>query len=162
VRWTLLVLVALVAAGTWWKLDIHADDRALGAPRFYCPMHPQIRSPNPGNCPICFMTLEPMPDEHRGHPAPPASASATPAAHARTVAPVMLTLERRQAIGVTTAQVTRRSVARELRLNAVVEALEKAVSEVRVRTPGFVERVAPIETGQSVRPGEALVWLYSP
>ncbi|CAN7661855.1 copper-translocating P-type ATPase [Bosea sp. LjRoot9] len=30
------------------------------APTIYtCPMHPQIRQPAPGNCPICGMTLEP-------------------------------------------------------------------------------------------------------
>ncbi|WP_169680636.1 copper-translocating P-type ATPase [Rhizobium sp. 57MFTsu3.2] len=31
-----------------------------GEPVIYtCPMHPQIRQPGPGNCPICGMTLEP-------------------------------------------------------------------------------------------------------
>ena len=27
---------------------------------FTCPMHPQIRQPTPGNCPICGMSLEPV------------------------------------------------------------------------------------------------------
>ncbi len=27
---------------------------------YTCPMHPEIRQPAPGNCPICGMTLEPM------------------------------------------------------------------------------------------------------
>ena len=27
---------------------------------YTCPMHPQIRQPQPGNCPICGMTLEPL------------------------------------------------------------------------------------------------------
>src|SRR5512144_1795252 len=27
---------------------------------YTCPMHPQIRQPMPGNCPICGMTLEPL------------------------------------------------------------------------------------------------------
>jgi Cu+-exporting ATPase len=27
---------------------------------YTCPMHPEIRQPQPGNCPICGMTLEPM------------------------------------------------------------------------------------------------------
>jgi P-type Cu+ transporter len=27
---------------------------------YTCPMHPQIRQPKPGNCPICGMALEPM------------------------------------------------------------------------------------------------------
>ena len=160
VRWALLALVAAVAAGTWWVLVLHSDPVVQGAPRFYCPMHPQIRSPVPGNCPICFMKLEPIPDERKGNA--PLAASSGPADRPRPLAPIMLSLERRQAIGVSTVPVTRRKVARELRLPAVIEALEKAVSEVRVRTPGFVERVAPVETGQSVKAGQPLLWLYSP
>jgi P-type Cu+ transporter len=32
---------------------------------YTCPMHPQIRQPGPGNCPICGMTLEPeLPTGH--------------------------------------------------------------------------------------------------
>jgi Cu(I)/Ag(I) efflux system membrane fusion protein len=160
VRWIMLVLVAFVAAGTWWTLVLHDDHAVQGAPRFYCPMHPQIRSPVPGSCPICFMTLEPIPEERQQ--APLAKGSAGPADRPRPLASVMLSVERRQAIGVATAAVTRRSLARELRLSAVIEPFEKAVSEVRVRTPGFVERVAPVETGQNVRAGQPLVWLYSP
>ena len=35
-----------------------ADDRvATGI--YTCPMHPEIRQPAPGNCPICGMALEP-------------------------------------------------------------------------------------------------------
>jgi P-type Cu+ transporter len=33
---------------------------APGAVIYTCPMHPQIRRPGPGNCPICGMTLEPV------------------------------------------------------------------------------------------------------
>ena len=78
------------------------------------------------------------------------------------LADVMLTLERRQSIGVGTAAATRRAVSRELRLPTLIEAPERAVSELRVRTPGFVERVAPVETGQRVTAGTALVYLYAP
>jgi P-type Cu+ transporter len=42
----------------------------LAAPEgtiYTCPMHPQIRRPGPGNCPICGMTLEPeMPSLKEG------------------------------------------------------------------------------------------------
>jgi Cu(I)/Ag(I) efflux system membrane fusion protein len=162
VRWILLALVAAVAAGTWWTLVIHSEPTVQGEPRFYCPMHPQIRSPVPGNCPICFMTLEPIPDERRKQVPPAGSSGPRPSGRPAPLASIMLSLERRQAIGVATTPVTRRSVARELRLSAVIEPLEKAVSEVRVRTPGFVERVAPVETGQTVKAGQPLVWLYSP
>ncbi|WP_010490714.1 heavy metal translocating P-type ATPase [Pseudomonas sp. S9] len=32
--------------------------RASGSAEYTCPMHPEIRQPQPGNCPICGMTLE--------------------------------------------------------------------------------------------------------
>jgi len=38
-------------------------------------MHPQIRSPEPGVCPICHMNLEPIPDERRNQSASAASTS---------------------------------------------------------------------------------------
>lgn len=31
---------------------------AIGTAEYTCPMHPEIRQPKPGNCPICGMTLE--------------------------------------------------------------------------------------------------------
>ena len=37
-----------------------AGTPAPGGVIFTCPMHPQIRQPVPGNCPICGMTLEPL------------------------------------------------------------------------------------------------------
>jgi Cu+-exporting ATPase len=37
----------------------NSAESAPGGPIFICPMHPEIRRPAPGNCPICGMTLEP-------------------------------------------------------------------------------------------------------
>ncbi|HEX6957288.1 MAG TPA: copper-translocating P-type ATPase, partial [Ferrovibrio sp.] len=42
----------------------HSDKNAPGGPMpagtiYTCPMHPQIRQPGPGHCPICGMALEP-------------------------------------------------------------------------------------------------------
>jgi Cu(I)/Ag(I) efflux system membrane fusion protein len=175
VRWVLLALVASVAAGTVYRFVLAPERAAAGPDRFYCPMHPQIRSAARGSCPICYMSLEPIPEE-RGkgalhdagtpHDSGAPHDAAAPKLDAGTQPPgladVMLTLERRQSIGVGTAAATRRAVSRELRLPTVIEAPERAVSELRVRTPGFVERVAPIETGQRVAAGTPLVYLYSP
>ncbi len=176
VRWVLLVLVASVAAVSVYRFALAPERAASGPDRFYCPMHPQIRSASPGSCPICYMTLEPIPEE-RGQGAvhdagaPHDAEAPHDAAHSAKLAAgtkppdladVMLTLQRRQSIGVGTTAATRRAVSRELRLPTVIEAPERAVSELRVRTPGFVERVAPIETGQRVAAGAPLVYLYAP
>jgi RND family efflux transporter MFP subunit len=165
VRWVLFALVAIVAATTWWKYVFHTENGGAGPDAYYCPMHPQIRSAVPGTCPICFMTLEPIPEERKmpGHVhAPAVQPAPLPGQAPAELANVMLTDERRRAAGVSTSPVTRRSVARELHLPAEIEASEKAVSELRVRSAGFVERVAPIETGQKVQAGQPLVWIYSP
>lgn len=37
----------------------YSTQAGLGA-EYTCPMHPEIRQPSPGNCPICGMTLEPV------------------------------------------------------------------------------------------------------
>ncbi|WP_075791988.1 heavy metal translocating P-type ATPase [Massilia putida] len=44
-------------------VDSGKPEPAPAAPEgaiYTCPMHPEIRQPQPGNCPICGMTLEPM------------------------------------------------------------------------------------------------------
>ena len=44
-------------------IGLAANEPAPAAPEgtiYTCPMHPEIRQPQPGNCPICGMTLEPM------------------------------------------------------------------------------------------------------
>lgn len=59
VRWLLLLGTMLAAAGAWWSF-VHTDPALAHAPKFQCPMHPQITSPDPGECPICHMNLEPI------------------------------------------------------------------------------------------------------
>jgi Cu(I)/Ag(I) efflux system membrane fusion protein len=170
VRWLLLLAVAAVAASTWWTYVLHPEPTTAATDAYYCPMHPQIRAGAPGTCPICFMKLEPIPAERR---APDAKSSAMPVVASPAAPPqpsaappgladVMLTVERRQSVGIAVTAVTLREAGRELRLPAVIEAPEGAVSEVRVRVSGFVERVAPVETGSRVRAGQALAYVYSP
>ncbi len=40
--------------------DAAADIAVDGAVEYTCPMHPEIRQPGPGACPICGMALEPV------------------------------------------------------------------------------------------------------
>lgn len=170
-RWIMLLVVAAVAAGTWWTLVLH--DRAPvagGAPgasseaevdRFFCPMHPQVRSPHPGSCPICGMTLLPLAE--RGPADSSASAPMAESAKApEGLAPVMLTTERRQLAGVATKAAARRSVTSSARLPAVVDVPDSARSDVRTRVAAYIEGVAKVEVGDRVKAGQALVWLTAP
>ncbi len=165
VRWLLFLAVGATAATTWWTLVLQSDAPTAGEPRYYCPMHPEITSHDPGTCPICFMTLEPIPEE-RASPVAPSEAhhahEAMPGDTPEGTAPVMLTTERIQASGIRVVPVAQRGAAREVRWPAVVEALEGARAEVRVRTDAFVERLAVRESGVHVRRGQVLAWVVAP
>ena len=168
VRWVIFAVMALVAAGTWYVFELREEPAAEGPDRFYCPMHPQIRAHDPGTCPICFMKLEPIPDERIASSPPPAasaSASAAPPAAPGDVPPgtrqVMLTTERQQKVGIAIVEASEESVSRELRFSAVVDSPQRAMSEVRVRTEAFVEQVNPAEIGQPIKGGEPMVWIHA-
>jgi Cu(I)/Ag(I) efflux system membrane fusion protein len=84
VRWAILAvaLAAAVVTNARW-LGEGRHEPASAVARWYCPMHPQITSDVPGECPICHMTLEPIPPERAagapartGAPAPSAIVAA--------------------------------------------------------------------------------------
>lgn len=163
VRWLLVVLAASVCVFSWWSFA-RADGTAASAPRFFCPMHPQVKSHDPGECPICQMTLEPIPVERKKpkRSAPVASAAAS-SGLPPDVAPLLeLSLARTQAINVRTREARLLPGSGKLTLPAVVEAQERGRAEVHVRSSGFVERVAVRETGAVVKAGQELFALYSP
>ncbi|MBL9105945.1 MAG: efflux RND transporter periplasmic adaptor subunit [Myxococcales bacterium] len=75
VRWLLLAGAFAAACAAWWSYA-HADPTLAHAPRYQCPMHPQITSADPGECPICHMNLEPIADDRAAEPAPTPAPSA--------------------------------------------------------------------------------------
>src|SRR2546421_9798223 len=71
VRWCLLGLAAIVAISAWWSYataELQSVSVTQNA-KYHCPMHPQIVSDQPGECPICHMRLEPI-ASHRAGAAP--------------------------------------------------------------------------------------------
>ena len=167
VRWALLGLVTLLAAYTVWTFwgpqqDGHAAHEEA---RYYCPMHPQIRSPEPGECPICHMNLEPIPEERRNAPAASSAQANQPAPSASSpsnVTPVTLSEEKQRAVGLATSVVESAAVGDRLRVPGVISAPETGLAQARVRAPGFVEQVAVRQTGVRVTRGQPLAFIYSP
>lgn len=175
VRWILLAAVSALASHTTWtywgppsraRHDARAD-------RYYCPMHPQIRSGDPGECPICHMSLEPIPAERQQGNADPLTSRTADDAGGLTVptpdagalpalVPIVVALDRQQSIGVSTALVTSVRSAAQLRLPGVVEVPENATTRVHVRAAGYLERAAVRQTGVRVARGQVLAWVFSP
>jgi membrane fusion protein, copper/silver efflux system len=91
VRWALVGLMAVAAAGAWIH---HATTSGVLAEtaRFHCPMHPTVVQPRQGECPICGMDLVPVPaGSAKGATAAatavPAAAPGAPAAATQADAP---------------------------------------------------------------------------
>src|SRR3954465_1050047 len=78
------------------------------------------------------------------------------------LAPVQLTPEGMQNIGVKTGMVERRSISDDIRATGTVDINERLVSYVQVRFRGYIRKVFASATYQYVRQGEPLFTIYSP
>ncbi|HKF50662.1 MAG TPA: FixH family protein [Terracidiphilus sp.] len=98
---------------------------------------------------------------------PEAPAKASPEAESApamepTLAPVQLSPQRMQQIGVTTAIAERKIVNDELQAPGTVDIDEQKLSYVQTRFPGWIQAVFANATYQYVRKGEPLFTVYSP
>jgi len=60
-RWLVLLLSVALHAQTVPAVPATQAAATVAPDRFWCPMHPNVRSPLEGSCPICRMTLVPIP-----------------------------------------------------------------------------------------------------
>ena len=81
---------------------------------------------------------------------------------APTLAPVQLSPQRLQAIGVKTATVELRQISDQLRAPGNVDINEQQISYVQTRFPGWIQKVFANATYQYVRKGQPLFTIYSP
>ena len=114
-------------------------------------MHPQVRLPNPGECPICSMPLVPaaMPKKS-GDTDPGGEPMLELSEHARAMA------------SVETVAIERRRLSREIRAVGKVQYNESALSTITSRVDGYIERLFIDYTGVEVKAGDHLVEIYSP
>ena len=77
------------------------------------------------------------------------------------LAPVQLSPERLQRIGVKFAEVTRQAVQDEIRVTGTVDVSEERLAYVQTRFPGWIQKVFADATYQYVRKGQPLFTIYS-
>lgn len=109
-----------------------------------CPMHPSVRSADPGACPICGMDLIPVTQG------------------SLQSGEVVVDEGRRQRIGVRVEPVTRSSLSVPIRAVGTVKYDETQLQDVSLKVGGWVRQLKVNATGEAVRRGQVLFTLYSP
>ena len=112
-----------------------------------CSMHPQIRQGEPGDCPICGMDLIPL-DNDDGEELDPMAVSMSPTAM--------------QLADIRTAAVGTMDPVKSVRLNGKVQEDERLVFSQSSHIPGRIEKLMVNFTGEFVRKGQAIAYIYSP
>ncbi|GIW72799.1 MAG: hypothetical protein KatS3mg102_2341 [Planctomycetota bacterium] len=140
---------ALAAAAPVLRMlqDLLAPERgaAEAGVWFTCPMHPEIRLPQPGECPICGMTLV----EVKGEARPRGST-------------VQLTPRKVQLGGVRTAEVARRPLVAVIDTVGRIAYDERKLASVAAWVSGRIEALHVDFTGVTIGAGHPLVDLFSP
>lgn len=154
-----VLLLAGVAAAVLF-ITLTGDDAGGGAPApagqvWTCSMHPQVRLPRSGKCPICSMPLILTKS---------AAPAAKPGESAAAEPEVMLTLSdhARAMASVETVPVERRAITHEIRAVGKVRYNESALAVINSRVEGYIEKLYVDFTGVQVKKGDHLVEIYSP
>lgn len=151
------ILFAGIAAALVF-VSLSCDDAGSPAPAgqvWTCSMHPQVRLPKSGKCPICSMPLiltkatAPTPKKE-GQASEAPEAMLTLSEHARAMA------------SVETVPVQRRQITHEIRAVGKVQYNESALAVINSRVEGYIEKLYVDFTGVQVKKGDHLVEIYSP
>lgn len=111
-----------------------------------CSMHPQIRQPEPGLCPICEMDLIPASE----------SSGSDSMVFEMTDEAVKLAQVQTVTIGGSSA------AAQKLELNGVIREDERRIYHQVSHFPGRIERLELQFTGEAVKRGQRIATIYSP
>ena len=153
-RTILFVVIAVgvaVLAGIVWQFGRRGGPGAEIAGQVWtCSMHPQVRLPRPGKCPICEMPLIPATQQPTTNTNTNSHPVVQLSEHARSMAAVETTL------------VERRPLEAQLRAVGRVQPNETTLAAVVSRVDGYVERLFVNFTGVQVRQGDHLAEIYSP
>lgn len=162
-----IVIVVLIGAafalGYWMggrggpspKPEIHPGEHAAHEQKegivWTCSMHPQIRLPAPGKCPICFMDLIPATKDAK-----------TGDIEALSLRQITLSPDARKLAEVAVEPVVRRSVAVETRMVGKVDYDETRQGYITTWMAGRIDKLYVDYTGSTVTKGQPMAFIYSP
>lgn len=151
----IVLLCITFFAGALWRTPADSDASHIGEHEtmpveedvWTCSMHPQIKLPKPGKCPICFMDLIPLEGDSDDEGSP---RSVTVGKHAAKL------------MDIETVPVARRYISADIRMIGKIDYDETRVASITAWVPGRLERLYVDYTGIPVRKGDHMVELYSP
>lgn len=126
------------------RVGVGHEGAVDGIAFYTCPMHPSIRTPSMGTCPICAMDLVAVTQEEV------------------TTGAVRIDARRRQLIGVTTEVLAERAMTITVRATGIATWDETKLVDVTARADGWVEVLYADSTGKPVKKGDPLVAIYVP
>ena len=194
IAFVVIAILALAGGGWWLARTTAPHEHQLvqrttpeGEVYYTCPMHPQVRQPEPGNCPICGMKLlkkeesggavsaadrkvlywyDPMkPEQHFDAPGKSAfmDMELVPkyadegGGNSVDIDPRMV-----QNLGIRTTRVERGTFPRRVDTVGAVEVDERRIVAVESRAAGWVERLNLRAVGDPVRRGQIIAGVYAP
>ncbi len=122
----------------------HAGHEQSQTTTWTCAMHPQIRSPKPGKCPLCGMKLVPVQTQVTG------------GLRTLTISP-----EARALMAIETVPVERKYVATEVRMVGKVDFDETKLGYITAWVSGRLDQLYVDFTGVEVNQGDHMVYIYS-
>lgn len=153
----IVLALAIVGAFAYFGTSTREPDSALTSRQgeiWTCSMHPQIRMPKPGLCPICSMPLIRVNTS--------ITSGTTTESPGQVGSMLELSEHARAMASVETAPVERRKLSREIRAVGKAQYNETTLANITTRVEGYVERPFVDYTGIEVKPGDHIVEIYSP
>ena len=126
--------------------DLTTDEKGQAQEWWTCSMHPQIKLPKAGLCPICNMPLIPLEIQ----------------VESGSLRELTVSENAKKLMGIETALVERRFVEAEVRMVGKIDYDETRLKYITAWIAGRLDRLWVDYTGVPVRKGDHLVLLYSP
>lgn len=156
-KWIVYIATASIflALGIFIGLSFNLKDEPLRKEvaakkqMWTCSMHPQVKQPKSGKCPICFMDLIHL--------------ATTPANdESENIPELKLSPRAIRMANIQTEPVRYRDVNVEIRLFGKVDFNESLIADITAKMPGRIERLHINYTGISVQKGDHMLEYFSP